>query len=454
MLTQRAPALVRFTRNDATRLFIAAAVLVGALTAILGIDILPQPSLNLVEGDLAPSDIAAPRATTFESEVQTEAAREAARAAVPNQYDFTPDKAIAIAAEQQLAFDDRVDRVDAAFDLELTSEDRQAFLETAVPNLPDTSRAALIALDRVRWAAVRAEATRVLDATLRTELRDDEVAEARTRLDGRMAGDLSEAERDARRRPDPPAARAQLVVQREATATERDVQAAAVEPVMVSIAQNQVIARSGSRWTPPSSRSIGALGLGDDGADVASFAGWFLLSVLLVGMLLAWLWRFRPTLWHRDNVLLLIGLLLVGATLALKVTADRSILPFFLPDGRHRDAPGHPPRRVGRGHRAVDRRHPRRGGRWRSSLSSRLHLPGRPGRHRRRAQGRSTAGLRPGGDRRVRGQRHGRVGLLVARRARPARRAGAVVRLRRSRPPDRPSPRSARSRCSARCSGS
>ncbi len=48
-------------------------------------------------------------------------------------------------------------------------------------------------------------------------------------------------------------------------------------------------------------------------------------------MLLAWIWRFRPTLWHRDNVLVLIGLLLVGATFALKVTAGRSILQFFVP---------------------------------------------------------------------------------------------------------------------------
>ena len=48
-------------------------------------------------------------------------------------------------------------------------------------------------------------------------------------------------------------------------------------------------------------------------------------------MLLAWIWRFRPGLWHRDNVLILIGLLVVGATLALKITAGRPTLPFFLP---------------------------------------------------------------------------------------------------------------------------
>jgi putative nucleotidyltransferase with HDIG domain len=331
MLTQRAPALARFTRNDATRAVIAAAILVAAMTAILVIDILPQESLQLQTGDLAPRDIVAPRAVTFESDVRTAAARQAARDAVPNQYDFTSDKAIAIAAEQQLEFDTRVDRVDAAFDLELTTEDRQAFLETAVPSLPDGARATLISLDRARWAAVRAEAARVLDATLRTELKDDEVAEARTRLAGRMAGDLNEAERMLAADLIRPLVVANSSFSEEATETERDVQAAAVQPVMVTIAQNQVIARSGEPLDDATIETVSALGLDDDTADVASFAGWALLSVLLVGMLLAWLWRFRPALWHRDNVLLLIGLLLVGATLALKVTADRSILPFFLP---------------------------------------------------------------------------------------------------------------------------
>jgi putative nucleotidyltransferase with HDIG domain len=50
-----------------------------------------------------------------------------------------------------------------------------------------------------------------------------------------------------------------------------------------------------------------------------------------VTILLAWIWRFRPTLWHRGNVLLLIGLLFVGVSVALKVTAGRELLGYFLP---------------------------------------------------------------------------------------------------------------------------
>ena len=55
MLTHRAPALSRFTRNDATRLGIASAVLVLVLTAILAVDLLPGDALQVKVDDIAPS---------------------------------------------------------------------------------------------------------------------------------------------------------------------------------------------------------------------------------------------------------------------------------------------------------------------------------------------------------------------------------------------------------------
>jgi cyclic-di-AMP phosphodiesterase PgpH len=331
MLTHRATAIARFTRSDATRLGIASAILILVMTAILGVDILPQDSLQVQAGDLAPRDVLAPRAVTFESTVQTDAAKAEARAAVAPQYDFTSDKAIAIAAEQQDAFDRRVAGVDAAFASALPPESQQVLLATAVDGLTDSSQAALVDLDAARWAAIRTEAARVLDATLRTELRDTDVAETRTRLAGRMGGDLNETERMLAAELIGPLVVPNSSFSAEATETARDAAAAAVEPIQVEVVQNEIVVRTGERLTAADIEKITALGLGEDVVDVASFAGWFLLSVLVVGMLLAWIWRFRPTLWHRDNVLVLIGLLLVGATLAIKITAGRSILQYFVP---------------------------------------------------------------------------------------------------------------------------
>ena len=331
MLTQRAPALTRFTRSDATRLGISAGILVLVMTAILGSDLLPRESLRLKAGDLAPADIAAPRALDFESDVLTAQGREAAREAVVPQYDFTSDQAIAIATEQQAAFATRVARIDTALAAELTTEERRSLLETAVPGLTDASRATLVDLDLARWRDLRAEASKVLGATLGPELRDTQVAEERTRLAGRMAGGLSETERMLGAELISPLVVANSSFSETLTEQVRNAAAAASRPVTVEVLQGQVIIRGGARLEAADIEAIDALGIGQDTPDVASFAGWFLLSVLAVGMVLAWIWRFRPTLWHRDNVLILIGLVLIGATVALKITADRSILQFFLP---------------------------------------------------------------------------------------------------------------------------
>jgi hypothetical protein len=331
MLTQRTVPSTRFTRSDVPRLLIAAGILILALAAILGSDILPEQPLDARVGQLATRDIVAPRALDLESQVRTKAARDAAAAAVEFQYDFTSENAIAIAEAQQLALEDRVARVDTTFAAELSPDGRKTLLENAVLDLSDSARTTLSELDAARWASVRTESARVLDATLRAELRDTEVAETRARLTGRMAAGLDEAERLL-------AAEliGELVVPNSSysgplTATARAKAAEEVAPVRVRILQGQVIVRNGDLLDAPAIEQIDALGLRETAPDVASFGGWLLLSVLVVGMLLAWIWRFRPGLWHRDNVLILIGLLVVGATLALKVTADRPTLPFFLP---------------------------------------------------------------------------------------------------------------------------
>ena len=330
MLAQRADEVSRFTRGDLTRFAAAALALIAVLTAILSSDIL-RPALRLEAGDLATVDVRAPRALTYVSTIQTEAAREEARRAVPNVYTYSTERGLSVATEQLAAFSRRVASIDAAFEDALLPEDRLAILETAVDDLSEGGRTTLLELTPDRWTAVRDEAARVLDLTERVELRDSDVAIVRQEIEGRMAGDLSEAERSLAAELIRPLIVPNSTLSEEQTAIAREAAAAAVEPVERSWAANQIIVREGAIVDELAFEAIEQFGLNEGRLDLATVAGWALLAVLVVGALLTWVRRFRPEYWHRSNVLLLVALLLVVATFALKLTADRAFLPYILP---------------------------------------------------------------------------------------------------------------------------
>jgi len=205
-------------------------------------------------GEVMREDLAAPRALSFESQTLTQEARSAARAAVPPQFDYTADNAIAIANEQASAFTERVRRVDTAFATDLSPEERAALLETAIPGLSDTTRASLQNLDAPRWAAIRTEAARVLDATLRTELRDTEVADTRATIAGRMGGDLDEAERMLAGEIIRPLVVPNSSFSQTLWDQARDRAAEEVRPVRVDIAQARWSCATGPRSRPQISR--------------------------------------------------------------------------------------------------------------------------------------------------------------------------------------------------------
>jgi putative nucleotidyltransferase with HDIG domain len=332
VLAQRAESPIRFSRRDATRLGIASAVLVLVLTTILGIDVLLPQELSLNVGDVASRDILAlTTPVPFQSDVQTQARREGAARAVTPQYDYSTENAAAVAAEQVAALRRAIVPVNSAFDPATKKPDRQVLLADALPTLSSAARATLEALTPARWEALREEAIRILDGTERTELRDAALAQTRLTLESRMAGGLNEAERILAAELISPFVVANSSFSEAATAAEKQRVAAAVAPVTVQIRQGQAIVRQGDVITAADLEILQRLGLTKDQPDFTKFGGWFALAMLLVGLLLAWVWRFRRDLWHRNNILMLVGLLLIFATVALKLTAGRPTLPFLLP---------------------------------------------------------------------------------------------------------------------------
>jgi putative nucleotidyltransferase with HDIG domain len=157
------------------------------------------------------------------------------------------------------------------------------------------------------------------------------VAFVKSGLASRMSLTLVPEERDLAAETIDPLVVPNSSFSQELTDEMRDQAAAAVEPVVVNVQRGQLIVADGELVTALAVEQIEQFGLDEARPDLARLAGWVALAALLVVPLLIWLWRFQPALWHRRNVLILIGLVIVISALALKLTAGRSILPYFVP---------------------------------------------------------------------------------------------------------------------------
>src|SRR4029078_11698003 len=148
---------------------------------------------------------------------------------------------------------------------------------------------------------------------------------------GRMAAGLDDGERMLAAEIITPLVVANSSYSPDLTQQARARAAEAIRNVIANYAQNQTIVRRGEKITATDIEAIDEFGLRDARPDVLRLGGWVLLATLIVGVLLGWIWRFRRTLWNRTNALLLIGLIVVGTALLLKITAARPGLAYIGP---------------------------------------------------------------------------------------------------------------------------
>ena len=105
-----------------------------------------------------------------------------------------------------------------------------------------------------------------------------------------MAGDLAAAH-----------IAANLAFSCEATDAARQEARAAVEPVRVAIQFNEAIVREGDPITTLDLEKLTALGLTEPAGDVLPALGYALMAALLAILLIGFLWRFQPAIWHRPG---------------------------------------------------------------------------------------------------------------------------------------------------------
>ncbi len=306
---------------------------------------------------IAQDTIRAPRALTYESKILTDRARSDAADAVPFQYDYSPEKGGGDrhAAGSRVHAGGRGRRRGVQLDAQPGQPRRPA------PEHPADAdrRRPRDPASRSRRSAGRSCARKRSASSTTSSGPSSATPTSSTQrqfLGSRFQGDLSTDERDLADGADQSPGRGQLLLQRGVDRSRLATAAAAgVPPVTQTVQQGQVIVDAGHPITALDLETIDALGINESHLDAARLAGWFAAGGRCSSAsCCAWVWRFRPELWHRNNVLLLVGI--DARVRDPGAEADRRpIDPAVLPaDGRGRDAARGPARR-----RCGDRGHAR-----------------------------------------------------------------------------------------------
>jgi hypothetical protein len=316
-----------------TRAVVVAALVAVSLFLILSANITVGQE-NLEVGSIAERDIRAQRDMSYTSDSQTEAARRAAE----DEVNPVIDQVMAPAdnQEEQLgAFDTMTRRVQRVLQLRdegsIEGGEVLARIGADAPSVPFDQRATVAQLPIEGWDAVVAASRMALEATLAQPIREDEVREVQQELAGLITTDLAEPERRLASDLAAEFVEPTELIDDEATETAKQEAREAVPPVVETIGAGQIIVREGDRIDVEQFEKLDALGLTRPAVDVGTVAGNALIALLVAGLLTAFLWRFEPTIWHRNRSVLLFFLALVATALVIRIAADRTLWAFVVP---------------------------------------------------------------------------------------------------------------------------
>jgi cyclic-di-AMP phosphodiesterase PgpH len=323
----------RAMTSSALARLVVGTLLVGlSLFAILAVDLVPTTSLQV--GDVATQDFIAPRAVSFVSISETEAAQAQAGVGVELIYVEIQPRA-AIRGRQLAAYDAEVTAAQAVLAARdagsLSPAETQAGLDEAAQSLRASQIALLANLPTARWNAIAAEGRRVLDVTQAGEVREDELADTRQSAREAVSVDLAPDEREMAGDLAAAHIAANLAYSQEATDAARQAARDAVDPVQVTVQRDEVIVREGDPITTLDLEKLTELGLTEPEGELLPLLGYALLAALLAILLVGFLWGFQPAIWQRPRSLFLFLLVLFGSAVVLRVAGDRAIAVYLVP---------------------------------------------------------------------------------------------------------------------------
>ena len=308
------------------RFVLFAALLSLLLGAILVVPFLPGAvGAEVRVGFPAPYSVKSPVTTGYVSAILTRSDQDAAVATIGDVYRFDPS----ITVQQQRALSDTLDLIEnVLFNPGLSKEERQERLlnlrgvEASTPTLN-----LLLILQRTEWQAVAAEALRLYDEVTRDPLDPQRIRQIDAEvvatiwpsLVSRVESNFYPAKRVLVAELVYPFLAANYLVDAQETERRRQEAKVTTPPHPVKILEGELILQEGQIVRDTDVEKLEAAGLRSPAISWQDTSGQVALVVALVAAYSVLLYRFRADVAVRTRRLLLIGLVLVVATLAAKL---------------------------------------------------------------------------------------------------------------------------------------
>jgi putative nucleotidyltransferase with HDIG domain len=282
-------------------------------------------------GDVAPQDILASYALSFESEVLTQRARQQAEDAVPDYFD-PPDVRVArTQLDRLLAAMSYIDAVRA--DIYSTREQQITDLrQLADIRLSDEEAASLLELQGARWQDIQTEMESVLQEVMQSEIRPSELEDVRRTVPTQVDVRMTEAQTAIVSLFVRAFIAPNTTVNTETTESARQAAREAVEPISRTFAAGETIVNRGELVTEADFEALESFGLlrpPDRWVEVAVNS----LLILVLGSLLT-IYAYRV---HQDQIFiprtaLTLSLLLIINTVGMQLMIPgHTILPYLFP---------------------------------------------------------------------------------------------------------------------------
>lgn len=308
-------------------------ILVMALSyAALILPIALRPSyLPITVGGVAPQDIQAPSSLTYESVVQTDAAKKDAEHSISPIY-LPADPAIARQKLDELRT--IMGYITSIRSDKYASRDQKTQDIQLIKNVKFAPDETLIILDLTddRWESIQQEALRVLEEVMRTTIRSDQIYEARQSVPSRISLAFSPTSNTILSRLIEPEVDANSQFSEDRTRAAIDKAQKEIQPITRSLLAGEIIVRRGQVVTPLILETLEKFDLVKPQAGYINFIAPAAIVVILGGFVAFYFIR-RPVAPASSirGLLLISGLYLIFLFSARFIVPNRTVFPYLFP---------------------------------------------------------------------------------------------------------------------------